>query len=384
MPYTSTTTGGADLVIVARLQDQVSVELENIKRQLKSVTADTRRFGTETAREVQRADKAFRGMSQTLIKLGAALGGLYAFRLAFREVVQPAIEFDQALRQIWTITDATWDKMQKLGDELRSMAKEYGKAADEVAWGLYEIKSSGFEGADALKVLEASIKGAAAGLATVNEVADVTTSILNAWHMSADQATRVNDILFKTVDLGKVKIHDLAQEFGRLAGIAAPLGVGLVELAAAISTLTIQGVQANEAVTAIRQAVIQLAKPTKTTAEVIRALGYESGAAMIRQLGFAEALARVTQYAEEHNIELTKMFTNIRAVLAVLPLATTSAATYARHQQIIANSAGKVDEAFSKMAGGIRHKINLVSNSPGHFAKWPGEFDTRLIYLKVL
>lgn len=352
--------GSADLVIVARIQNQISQELASIKQQVKSLAAGTRQFGTETTRQVQQADKAFRGLSQTLIKLGAALGGLYAFRLAFNEVIRPAIEFDQALRQIWTITDATWGEMRKLGGELRSMAREFGKTADEVAWGFYEIKSSGFEGADALKVLEASIKGAAAGLATVNEVADVTTSILNAWHLSADEAAHVNDILFKTVDLGKVKIHDLAQEFGRLAGIAAPLGVGLVELAAAVSTLTIQGVQANEAVTAIRQAVIQLAKPTKQTASVIKALGYESGAAMVEQLGFARALAEVTQYAQEHNMELTKMFTNIRAVLAVLPLATTSAATYARHQLLIANATGKVDEAFGKMAGGIQHKINLL------------------------
>jgi len=310
--------------------------------------------------EVNRVNASFKNLKRTLIGVGAALGGLYALRLAFREVVQPAVEFDQAMRQIWTITNASWGEIQKLGQELRGLAKEYGKAADEVAWGFYEIKSSGFEGADALKILEASLKGSVGGLADLQELAGTTASILNAWSMSAEKAEYVNDILFKTVDLGRVKISEIASDFGRLAGIAAPLGANLIELAAALSTLTVQGVPVHDTITAIRQAVIQLAKPTKVTAQIIADLGYESGVAMIQQLGFAQALAEVTQYAEENNIKLTDMFTNVRAILAVLPLATTAADTYARHQELIANSAGKVDEAYGKMAEGIKHKVNVM------------------------
>jgi len=316
-------------------------------------------------RQAGQLNNTIRSLQRSFIGIGAALGGLYALRLAFNEVVRPAIEFDTALRQIWTITQTTWGEMEKLGKTLRSLSVQFGKSAAEIAWGYYEIKSSGFEGADALKVLEASLKGAAASMEDVATVADVTTSILNAWRMSADKATWVNDVLFRTVDLGKVKIGDLAQNFGRLAGIAAPLGADFIELSAAISTLTIQGIQANEAVTAIRQAIVQLAKPTKTTQEVIRALGYESGVAMIQQLGFARAVAEVTKYAEEHNIALTDMFSNVRAILAVLPLATTAADTYAKHQRLLAEATGKTEEAFEKMADGLQHRINQLRAALG-------------------
>lgn len=241
--------------------------------------------------------------------------------------------------------------MQKLGQEVRDLAPKYGMTATEATKALYQIYSAGYKGAEGIEVLKASLTGAAAGLTDVFTAADATTSILNAYRMSADKAAYVNDVLFKVVERGKTTFGELASGIGRLIGIAAPLGATFEEVSAAISTLTRQGIATDEAITSIRQAIIQLARPTEQTAEVIEALGYSSGQAMIQELGFAQALAEVTTYAKEHNISLMDMFTNVRALLTVLPLAGDSAQEYAEDMEEIANATGSAAAAFEKQQG---------------------------------
>jgi len=288
------------------------------------------------------------GSLTRLIGVGA---GLYALKRGIQSAVGAFASFDEALRNVWTLTDATWEQMQKVGQEVRDLAPKFGIAGTEATKALYQIYSAGYKGAEGIEVLKASLIGAAAGLTDVFTAADATTSILNAYKMSADKASYVNDVLFKTVERGKTTFGELSSSIGRLIGIAAPLGAGFEEVTAALATLTRQGISTDEAVTAVRQAIVQLARPTEETAKVIEALGYESGAAMMEELGFAEALAEVTDYAKEHNIELSDMFTNIRAVLAVLPLATTSAGEYAEDMKEIANATGAAAAAFEKQKG---------------------------------
>ena len=288
------------------------------------------------------------GSLTRLIGVGA---GLYALKRGIQSAVGAFASFDEALRNVWTLTGETWEQMQKVGQEVRDLAPKFGITGTEATKALYQIYSAGYKGAEGIEVLKASLVGAAAGLTDVFTAADATTSILNAYKMSADKASYVNDVLFKTVERGKTTFGELSSSIGRLIGIAAPLGAGFEEVTAALATLTRQGISTDEAVTAVRQAIVQLARPTEETAKVIEALGYESGTAMMEELGFAEALAKVTDYAKEHNIALSDMFTNIRAVLAVLPLATTSADEYAEDMKEIANATGAAARAFEKQKG---------------------------------
>lgn len=312
-------------------------------------------------------------ITSSLTRLIGVAGGLYALKQGIQSVVRSFADFDEALRNVWTLTDKTWDEMQALGDRVRALAPEFGMTATQATKALYQIYSASFQGEDAFKVLEASAKGAVAGVSDLFTAADITTTILNAYSMSAEKATYVNDILFKTVERGKTTYGELASTFGRLVGVAAPLGAGLEELAAAVATLTRQGIKTDEAVTYVRQALMQLADPVEDTANIMKELGYESGAAMVRELGFAEALKQVTDYAKEHNIELTDLFTNVRAVTAVLPLATTQAQAYAHDMQLMAQAAGATETAFGKQASGLSFRLKQVGAAWSEVAITLGE-----------
>ena len=143
-------------------------------------------------------------------------------------------------------------------------------------------------------------------------------------------------------------MSELADQFGRLAGVAAPAGARLEEMTAAIATLTRQGIATDWSITSLRQTIMQLLRPGKELETVINDLGYASGRALIEHKGFAQAIKLVADYAEKNGIRMEQLFSNVRAVTAVLPLATTAASEYAKDLQRMANAAGAAEVAFKK------------------------------------
>ncbi len=262
-----------------------------------------------------------------LKKIGLAAAGIYSVDKALKFTTNSALEFNEAMHDVWTLTDKTAGQLQRLSADVRTFARSFNISATQASKALYQIYSATFYGADAMKILDASTKGAAAGLADVYHAADMTTTILNAYRMSAEKATYVQDLLF-----------------------AAPVGARLEEMTAALATLTRAGIQTDWAVTSLRQTLMQLLRPTRTLKESIQSMGYASGAALVKAVGFAEALKLIAKYAEENNIGMEQMFTNVRAVTGVLPLTTTLAGEYVKDLERMATASGMMSIAFQKQA----------------------------------
>jgi TP901 family phage tail tape measure protein len=70
-----------------------------------------------------------------------------------------------------------------------------------------------------------------------------------------------------------------------VAPVAAAAGIEFSEVAAALATMTKQGIPTTQATTQLRQAIVMMQKPTDEMAKVINSLGYESGQTMIQELG---------------------------------------------------------------------------------------------------
>ena len=322
------------------------------------------------------------GAKQGLSSLGLMAGstakqigrvfGVYAgaagLAMAIKSSTDAFVQFDKAVKNSWTLVNKTNAEMEKSGNAVRAMAREFNVGSTQSEKALYQIWSATFYGADSMEILRESTKGAAAGLSDLMSTADMVTTVLNAYGKSASEAAHINDLLFTAVRYGKVNYSQLSEQFGRLAGVAAPTGASIEDMVAAIATLTRQGIEADWAVTSLRQTLMQFIKPTKNLKAAINDLGYSGGSAMIKANGFAKALRMVTKWAKDNNIEMDQMFTNVRAVTAVLPLATTAAAGYAKDQQRMADSAGQAALAFKKQTQSISYQLQKFATLFGDLA----------------
>lgn len=242
-----------------------------------------------------------RGLSLPLIAIGAAS-------------VKLAADFDQSMRNVNSIAKLPAKQFDAMRESVLKMSKDIGKAPKDLADGLYDIASSGFQGAAGLKVLEASAKAARAGMSSTAVASKAITGVLNAYGLSAEHAAEVGDILFKGVDRGVITFEELAQQLGDVISTSANVGISLEETVGAIAAFTKAGVNGAEAVTALNKLQLSFIRPSKEMAKFIKASGYESGQAMLKTRGLAGAMDLVQQSTKGESAALAALFPDVREI----------------------------------------------------------------------
>jgi TP901 family phage tail tape measure protein len=211
--------------------------------------------------QAQSTEKAFGALQSAIGALGVGF--------ALTKVIADVKELDTNLRRLGTVGGnvAALDKgLGALSDRLDSVANKA-----ELAAASYQALSAGFTETGAnLRVVEAATKAAVGGLADVTGVVDVTTKTLNSLWMSGDQATKVTDSISKAIEFGQVQWSDYTSQLGRVASIAAIVGVSLDEVNAFIASATKNGATAEVAFTGLGATLSHDIKPTKESARSSR------------------------------------------------------------------------------------------------------------------
>lgn len=280
---------------------------------------------TTAGREVQQFEKKVQNAGTSGAKAGSMMKtglavGIVAVGAGIAYSIGQAVAFDKELRNIQSITKQTDAEIGALGKTLVGLSTELPQSAQTLAAGLYDIASSGFQGAEGLKVLEASAIAASAGLTTTEVSAKAITSVLNAYGLEAEAATDVSDILFQAVNVGVVTFEELAGTIGDVVGTAAAATVGIDEVSSAIATMTLSGISSSEAGTSLNRLLQSLIDPSEELALAINEVGYESGAQALEVDSLSTVMLKLMD-ASEGNIEtLLKWFPEIRAARGALAL----------------------------------------------------------------
>lgn len=246
---------------------------------------------------------------------------LSAFLATLHEANQQARELSIRIGEIQTIDNAGVP-FNKWADELTELSNSFGIDVVDQAAGAYEILSNQlFEGVEATELLNTANKLAVTGVATTQEAVNLLSSAIIAFGKSTDEADRLAAGFFQTVDLGRTRINELANIYGRLAVPANQLGLSFEEVNAAIAVTTRQGVRTGEAFTFLRNIVLKLIKPTEEMSAFFAELGVSSGEAAIATYGLGGFLARLEERTQGSSTEIAELFSTIRAVTGAMVFA---------------------------------------------------------------
>jgi TP901 family phage tail tape measure protein len=260
----------------------------------------------------------------------AALGFGAAIGLATKSFAG----FDEQMHNVASISDDASGALTTMRDHVLELSKQTGQAPEDLAKALYDIVSSGFDGANALKLLDASSTAAVAGLSDVATSGKSLTAVINAYStasgkakLTIDDLGKVSDIAFQAVKDGVFSFTDLSQQQGDNLAISAELGVQYQELASAYVVLTKQGNSLAESTTQINGILRTLIKPNEALAAALDNYGKSvlhvtglTGSALVEQYGFAKALEFVGTVTHGSAEEIAKLFPNVRALRGELGL----------------------------------------------------------------
>jgi len=299
----------------------------------------------------------------------AATGTGMAISLGF--ATKQASDFQREMLNVNSIAGESAHQFERTQQAVIALSRQVPQSAEVLAAGLYDISSSGFQGAEALEILEAAAISASAGLTQAEVSSGAIAAILNAYGLQASEATDISDILFQTVNVGVLTFEELAVTVGDWVATAAAAGIAADEAAAAIATMTLQGINASEASTALARVMQSFIDPSEAFAEVIEDLGYSSGLSMVQTEGLAGAMAILQRETGGSVEQVTDLFNDIRAGRGALALMAQEGQLFAEVAGQVADEsqrAGAAADVFAVQAEGLGFQMGILSNNMNAFA----------------
>jgi TP901 family phage tail tape measure protein len=236
--------------------------------------------------------------------------------------VKFAADFESSMTKVRVLSAVTADETERMGAAILANAVSWGAGPNALAEALMKVTSIGIrDTATAMEVLSVAAKGSAVGMGDVSAMADTLTTVLAMYGKENITAARAADILFGTVIEGKGELASFAGVLGRVAGLAATVGVPFEDLGTYLAVFTRSGMSASEAATALRRTLTGLTiDEAPKTAKVLATVGmrFEDLQQAIKEHGLIETLVKLREKFAGNNEALDALFPNIRALTGVL------------------------------------------------------------------
>ncbi|MGZ4465196.1 MAG: phage tail tape measure protein, partial [Nocardioides sp.] len=341
--------------------------LHLMSREVGQLEGSMNRASTASSRALQSLTKqsSVLGVGLTGNGLRTAAGAGAALGTALAYAVGKATEFDKQMHNVNSISGLSQHQLGALSNQVLEMSKTLPQSASTLASGLYDVASSGFQGADGMTVLKAAAVSASAGMTDTATASQAITAVLNAYGLSASQAGDVSDQLFQTVNLGVTNFESLAHNVGDYIGQAKALGLSFAQTQSAIATLTLTGTTQMQAGTALGSVLNSLIRPQQALADAIKATGYSSGTAAIGALGLRGTLMLLTKQTGGSAEAMGQLFTDSQALRSVLQLTSNGGQKWAEVASKIEDPtkrAGAAQKALTEQSKSLSFQLDVARN----------------------
>ncbi|MCP4336469.1 MAG: phage tail tape measure protein [Mycoplasma sp.] len=291
--------------------NQITKESVRANKELSAISKEVTKENKEQKRSTE-------GLTDSMIKANLAAGliqsAVSSIGNAFKDALRSTIEFNKTFANVTTLVDTAVVDTQKMQQELLGLDNRLGSAT-KLTEGLYQSLSAGVDAAKAVEFVGEAAKFSIAGLTDTETAVDSLTTVLNAYGMASEEVTRVSDVFFQTVKLGKISGEELASTLGAVVPLSSNLGVSVEELGAIMAVFTKQGINAANATARINAVMTSFLKPSEAMTSALKKLGFESGSVAIKDLGglrnAVKAITDVTGLTQEQLQGFQKELENI-------------------------------------------------------------------------
>lgn len=311
-----------------------------------------KKLNTTGAHLIQVGDKVT-NLGKRCAAMSAAAGA------AFVDVATKAASFNKSMNKVATIADTSQVSMGNLKKGVLDISTATGKSAADISDALYQSLSASVKTSDALKFTRDAAKLAGAGFLSTADSVDVLTTVINAYGMKAQDATRISDILIQTQNDGKTTVQQLAASMGQVIPTAAAYGVSLTNLSTAYAIMTKKGINAAESTTGIKAMINELGKSGSNVANILQQkTGKSFGELMKSGKSLGDIMGILKDSVNGDSEAFANLWSNARAKSAALALQDTK--TFNTELQKMGASAGNTDAALQKMHEGAAYNLQRL------------------------
>lgn len=272
--------------------------------------------------------------------------------------------YETSLAKVGTIADLGKLSIQKLGSQITDMSNTMGIAATDIAEATYQAISAGQDTANAVEFAGQAAKLATAGFTSTTSAVDILTTALNAYGLSADQATHVSDVLLTTQNLGKTSVDELSSSMGKVIPLAAAYNVSVENLSSGLAVMTANGIATAEATTYTKSMLNELGDTGSTVGKILQA---ETGKSFAQLNAEGKSLGDVLQILYDNvggdSTAFAGLWSSVEAGTGALSLASGGADKFNGVLAQMVDSAGATDTAYQTMTDTFQHSMESLQTT---------------------
>ena len=349
---------------------RITVQSEGLDQAIQNVTAST----------VEASDK-LRDMAAMNLSMQAFADMVGRLDGTIRQLAEGYDSFDKAMRSVNTMAGKNAEGLAAMTGQVQQLAGHIPLAREALAGGLYQTISNGVPEDNWISFLEQSARSAVGGLAELDSVVTVTSTLIKNYGLEWEAAAAIQDRIQTAAQLGVTSFEQMAAALPRVTGQAASLGVSIDELMSTFATLT--GVSGNTAEVSTQLAAVftALIKPSSEAAKQAELMGIQFDAVAVRAAGglmpFLDQLSnRIDQYCTDtgalRQTVMANLFGSAEALRALIPLTGELTDKFHENTAAMAASAGTIDRAFTEMSSTGEATSQMLRNQLSVITDWVG------------
>jgi TP901 family phage tail tape measure protein len=241
--------------------------------QFNEAIAGTNAGMVRTRAGVNRTGKAFATFSNLLNPVTV---GLLAIGYALTDSIKKFAEFEKNIVNAGTVTGQFGKSLNKAKTAMVETSKELGHGmftAIEVSAAFYQLNSAGLSIVESTRMMSDVLNFATATLSETEQSAEVLTSTMRAFNMTAEQAGKISDEFAFAIGQSPLNISRLEESMKYAAPVASAMGRGLHEVTAALGTMAKRGFYGSIAGTSLRNVFVRLTRRTSDVSNALERLG---------------------------------------------------------------------------------------------------------------
>lgn len=258
--------------------------IDNLTAPLKKTGKKLAAFSDKAARASAKLKGAGDAMTRNITLPLAGIGAISS---------KIAIGFDDSMRQVQAITSATAQDFELLKASALDLGKKTKFTASEAAQGMKFLGMAGFDTTQILKAMPGVLDLAAASGVELAEASDMMSDAMSMFHINADQANRVSDVMAKVTNRSNTNMSQLFEALKFIGPTVANMGASIEEVSAVIGILGDNGLKGSVATRALSTAFTKLADPSKTALQLMKSTNVQAFDANGKFKGLTSVLEQV-------------------------------------------------------------------------------------------
>ena len=336
-------------------------QAEGATDEVGDTASDTRKEVDNLGDSAEKTGGKFEGFGKVLKGVGVALVATTTAVAAIGgAAIKAGSEYESAFAQVATIMDTSQMSTDDMSASIKALSSEMGIAATELSGTVYNAISATGDTANAVSLAGQASKLATAGFTETSSALAVLTTAMNAYGLSADEASNISDSLIMVQNLGVTTVAELSSNMGKAIASASAYGVNLTNLESAYVSITKAGISTAEGTTYISAMLQELGDSGSDVAGILKEkTGKSFDQLMAEGNSLGDVLGILNDSVNGDSTALMNLWSTATAGKASAAIVGQGLDTFNENLIAIGNSAGATDEAFGVMADTLEHKTEV-------------------------